>query len=63
MRTICVMLKETFNCNETIVKITNNFPCFVSIEYLEEDSYWIELTIKCREEDAGAIERLLSPFV
>ena len=45
---------------DTIEEIKDKFPCFVTVEDLELD--WIEVTIKARTEDVGAIETMLARF-
>ena len=61
MRTICVEIKDTrFNYN-IIKAIEELFPCFINIKVI--DNNYIEVTIECRQEDAGAVERHLSYIV
>ena len=60
MRTICVivdMLEAAFQMK----KIINNFPCFVSTNKITNT--YCEVTIQCRQEDAAAIENILSEVV
>lgn len=44
----------------TIEEIKEKFPCFVTVKNIELD--WIEVTIKSRTEDVGAIETMLARF-
>ena len=46
---------------ETIEKIGHDFPCFANTTPLEDG--WVEFCIKCREEDAKAIENRLARWV
>lgn len=61
MRTICVIIEDTIENYEIIKKIENDFPCFTDYE-MKENGY-MELSIQCRQEDAGAIERVLASLV
>ena len=63
MRKICVWIgRSTDNNNNIISKIAEDFPCFVSIENLS-DNINLEITIECRQEDTGAIEKRLAWLV
>lgn len=61
MKTICVYVKDMVEAREEVNWIIQDFPCFVKVETVEFD--YVEVTILCREEDAGAIEKRLANFV
>ena len=48
------------NLRNTIEVIKKDFPCFVKVENIELN--WIEVTVKARVEDMGAIETRLARF-
>ena len=48
------------NLRNTIEGIKKDFPCFVKVENIELN--WIEVTVKARVEDMGAIETRLARF-
>lgn len=45
---------------ETVDKVKDNFPCFISVENLELN--WAEVTVQARAEDMASIEREFSKF-
>lgn len=60
MRTICVivdMIEALFQLEE----IRDKFPCFINTNKLTNT--YAEVSIQCREEDAKAIENILSEVV
>lgn len=62
MRKICVYIQVTDReAMEIIDKIVNDFACFIFWE-LSDRSYW-EVTISCRQEDAGRVETRLASLV
>ena len=61
MRTICVLIEDTIDSYKVIKEIEKNFPCFSSYE-LKENGY-VEVSILCRQEDAGAVEARLASLV
>lgn len=60
MRTICVIV-DMFEALFQMEQIRDNFPCFINTNRLT-DTY-VEVSIQCREEDAEAIENILSEVV
>lgn len=60
MKTICVIV-DMFEALFQLEQIRDNFPCFININRLT-DTYE-EVSIQCREEDAEAIENILSEVV
>lgn len=45
---------------ETVEKVRDTFPCFISVETLELN--WAEVTVQARAEDMASIEREFSKF-
>lgn len=45
---------------ETVEKVKDTFPCFISVEILELD--WMEIIVEARNEDMVSIEREFSKF-
>ena len=38
-----------------------NFPCWMESQPVEMD--WLEVTVKCRQEDIIAIEKAIAPYI
>ena len=57
MRTICVIV-DMFEALFQLEEIRDNFPCFINSNKLTNT--YAEVSIQCREEDAKAIENILS---
>jgi len=61
MRTIDFFVEWTERFYNTLEKIANLFPCFVSTECVEMN--WREVQISARQEDMARIENLLAEFI
>jgi len=62
MRTICVIIKRDVRENNSLIKILEKkFACDAYFIFLNANE--TELYVKCFDEDAGAIERVLSSLV
>ena len=61
MTTICVLIEDTIANYKTINKIIEIFPCYYN--YKRVFGCLLEITIRCREEDAKAIEDILADVV
>ena len=61
MTTKCYYLENTNEANDRINEIIKHFICFVETKTVEMN--YIELNIKCRNEDVQTIERLISDLV
>ena len=59
--TVISVFVNGYEINDTITKIEIDFPCFTEVTPLEDG--WAEFCIKCREEDAKAIEDRLARWV
>ena len=48
-----------------IAEIEERIPCFTEVNfwYTTDDEVMITLVIRCREQDAAFVERMLAPFV
>lgn len=48
-----------------ISTIEDRIPCFTEVNFWDtsEDEVMVMLTIRCREQDAAFVERMLAPFV
>ena len=57
MRTICVIV-DMFEALFQLEEIRDSFPCFINSNKLTNT--YAEVSIQCREEDAKAIENILS---
>lgn len=60
MRTICVIV-DLFEAMFDLKHIEENFPCFIKTNKLTNT--YAEVSIECRQEDAKAIEEVLSRVV
>ena len=48
-----------------IAEIEERIPCFTEVNfwYTPDDEVMVTLVIRCREQDAAFVERMLAPFV
>ena len=63
MRVICVYVQDTESNKAKLEEISFLFPCFVFLQKVKGDEENVEVMIKCRQEDARAIEERLSDIV
>lgn len=61
MTTICAIVQNAQKNLNVIDSIINDFPCFVREKKIKKSL--VEINIKCREEDAAAVQRRIAGLV
>lgn len=61
MTSICVNVENTPINTTAVNYIIHHFPCFVREKAI--DNSYLEIDIKCRQEDAKSIEKVLASIV
>lgn len=61
MTSICVWIEDTISNYKVVQEIVKNFPCFYSDKMIGKGI--LEISFKCRQEDAAAIEKRLGKLV
>lgn len=61
MITKCWIIIDTPESAMAVKTIEHNFPCFTFVEL--DDDGGIEFTVKCRQEDAAAIQDIIRNYL